>query len=217
MTVTGYEDSDGYDNDWSVSAFGICVSYSSGTRLESSLVRSVLRHSLGGLVLLAGMAAPAAGHAQAGPSAVTPAQAGALGSQAYLYGFPLLETERVRKTATSVRCPDAKGDSPVNSFSHAERFTTPANRTIVAPNVDTLYSIAHLDLGRGPVVLSHPNMGGRYFVFQFLDPYTNTIGYVGTRTTGRRGRTVRHHLVGPARPEGAPGRASCDRSPGGSG
>ena len=26
VTVTGYEDSDGYDSDWSVTAFGICVS-----------------------------------------------------------------------------------------------------------------------------------------------------------------------------------------------
>ena len=39
---------------------------------------------------------------------------------------------------------------------------------------------------RGPIVLRHPNLGRRYVVFQFLDPYTNTIGYVGTRATGRR-------------------------------
>ncbi|HEY2638198.1 MAG TPA: DUF1214 domain-containing protein [Solirubrobacteraceae bacterium] len=57
---------------------------------------------------------------------------------------------------------------------------------MVAPNVDTLYSIAHLDLGRGPVVLSHPAMGKRYFVFELLDPYTNVIGYVGERTTGSK-------------------------------
>jgi hypothetical protein len=133
-------------------------------------------------VLAAAAAAPSAGAA----AAVTPREAGGLGQQAYLYGFPLLEFLRVRRTATSVRCPDAKGDVPVNAFSNATRFATPAERTIVAPNVDTLYSIAHLDLGRGPVVLSHPSTGRRYFVFQFLDPYTNTIGYVGTRTTGAR-------------------------------
>ena len=122
-------------------------------------------------------------HGQGTPP-VSPGDASALGQQAYLYGFPLLEFLRVRSTATSVRCPDGKGNSPVNSFSNAARFATPAARTIVAPNVDTLYSIAHLDLGRGPVVLSHPNMGRRYFVFQLLDAYTNTVGYVGTRTTG---------------------------------
>jgi hypothetical protein len=133
------------------------------------------------LVALTG-AAPAS----AGVSPVTPAEAGAIGQQAFLYGYPLLEFTRVRKTATSVRCPDERGNSPVNSFSNARRFATPVSRTVVAPNVDTLYSIAHLDLGRGPVVLSHPGMGGRYFVFQLVDPYTNTIGYIGSRTTGAR-------------------------------
>ena len=91
------------------------------------------------LAVLAG-AAPAS----AGVSPLTPAEAGAIGQQAFLYGYPLLEFMRVRKTATSVRCPDARGNSPVNSLSNARRFATPASRTVVAPNVDTLYSIAHL-------------------------------------------------------------------------
>jgi hypothetical protein len=120
------------------------------------------------------------------PAAVTPAQATALGQQAYLYGLPLLEFLRVRRTMSSVRCPDGRGNAPLNAFSHATRFATPSDRTVVLPNVDTLYSLAQVDLGNGPVVLSHPGMGHRYFVFELLDPYTNVIGYVGTRTTGSR-------------------------------
>jgi hypothetical protein len=115
---------------------------------------------------------------------VSPEQATELGREAYRYGLPLLEFLRVRAEMTSVRAPDGRGNAPVNAFSHARAFATPRNRTVVAPNVDTLYSIAHLDLGKGPVVLSHPAMGRRYFGFQFLDPYTNVIGYAGTRTTG---------------------------------
>jgi hypothetical protein len=138
------------------------------------------------LALLAGALVLAAAAPGARAQAVTPAEARALGQEAFLYGFPLLELLRVRATATSVRCPDGQGNAPVNAFSTARGFATPADRTVVAPNVDTLYSIAHLDLGRGPVVLRHPDMGRRYFVFQLLDAYTNTIGYVGTRTTGRR-------------------------------
>ncbi len=117
-------------------------------------------------------------------SAPTPAEAQALAREAYVYGFPLLEFLRVRRTETSVRCPDGKGNGPINTFSNAKSFATPADRTVVAPNVDTLYSIAQLDLGKGPIVLSHPDMGSRYFVFELLDPYTNVVGYVGTRTTG---------------------------------
>jgi hypothetical protein len=117
---------------------------------------------------------------------VTAAQATTLGRLAYIYGFPLLEFLRVRKTQTSVRCPDRQGDAPVNSFSNARQFANPTDRTVVAPNVDTLYSLAQLDLGRGPVVLSHPDMGERYFVFELVDPYTNVVGYIGSRTTGSK-------------------------------
>jgi hypothetical protein len=127
-----------------------------------------------------------AGLASATPArAVTPDEATALGREAYTYGFPLLEFLRVRQTGTSVPCPSPLGAAPVNAFASSPSLATPLSRTVVAPNVDTLYSIAQLDLGQGPVVLSHPTLH-RYFVFQLLDPYTNTIGYIGSRTTGRR-------------------------------
>ncbi|MFN8112583.1 MAG: DUF1254 domain-containing protein [Solirubrobacterales bacterium] len=124
--------------------------------------------------------------ATAGSPAVTPEQATELGRQAYRYGLPLLEFMRVRKEQTSVACPDGKGSAPVNSFSNAKRFPDPEADTVVAPNTDTLYSIAHLDLSKGPIVLSHPGMGKRYFSFQLLDPYTNVIDFIGSRTTGSK-------------------------------
>lgn len=119
-------------------------------------------------------------------AAVNPVRAADLGVQAYVYGLPLMESMRVRATMTSIPCADEEGNAPVNAFSHAGGFPGPENRTIVAPNVDTLYSITHLDLGDGPVVLGHPDMGSRYFVFQLLDPYTNTVAYIGSRTTGSK-------------------------------
>ena len=145
------------------------------------------RHLPVALILVATAVAAGAQSASAGAgSAPTPAEAEAIGREAYRYGLPLLEFLRVRRENTSVRAPDGSGNAPVNRLSNARRFAGPENRTVVAPNVDTLYSIAQLDLGRGPIVLRHPNLGRRYVVFQFLDPYTNTIGYVGTRATGRR-------------------------------
>jgi hypothetical protein len=125
---------------------------------------------------------PAAPTAQAG--ALTAEEAEALGKQAYDYGFPLLEILRVRREQTSVECPDIRGNSPVNSFSHAGGFATPADTTVVAPNTDTLYSIAHLDLKKGPVVLGHPDMGKRYFSFALLDPYSNIVAIPGLRENG---------------------------------
>ena len=114
----------------------------------------------------------------------SPEEAEALGRQAYEYGFPLLEFLRVRGEQTSVRCPDMEGNSPVNSFSNAKGFARADDRTVVATNTDTLYSIAHLDLAKGPIVLSHPAMGKRYFGFELLDPYTNVIDIPGAREDG---------------------------------
>ena len=119
-------------------------------------------------------------------ASVSPEQARALGAQAYDYGFPLLEFNRVRREMTSVRCPDTRGNAPVNSFSNAGAFADANARTVVAPNTDTLYSIAHLDLAHGPIVIGHPRIGKRYYSFELLDPYTNVIDIPGLREDGGR-------------------------------
>ena len=51
-------------------------------------------------------------------------------------------------------------------------------------NNDTVYSIAQVDLGAGPVLLSVPDSGERYRVLQFVDAWSNNFAYVGTRATG---------------------------------
>lgn len=141
--------------------------------------RSLLAAAAASAVAAAGWVAPA----QAGLAGPSPAAAEELGHRAYLYGFPLLEFLRVRREQTSVRCPDGEGNSPVNSFANARGFARAEDRTVVAPNTDTLYSIAHLDL-RKPLVLSHPRMGERYYSFELLDPYTNVIDIPGQREDG---------------------------------
>src|SRR3954464_7724115 len=121
-----------------------------------------------------------------GAAAPTRDEAVQAGRDAFLYGFPLIDFLRIRRENTSVKVPDQRGNAPVNFFSHAPAFAEPRDRPVVAPNVDTLYSIAQVDLGKGPIVLSHPAMGRRYFVFELVDPYTNVVAYVGSRTTGTK-------------------------------
>ena len=60
----------------------------------------------------------------------------------------------------------------------------PGVQTVVAPNVDTAYSVGQLDLSGGPQVIDVPDTAGRYYVLQLLDLYSNTIDYIGRRTTG---------------------------------
>ena len=103
-----------------------------------------------------------------------------LGTQAYVYGYPLLDTDRVFRTSTSVNVPDGAGGGPVNRFSHIRRLANPADRTVVAPNHDTLYSMAWLDLTRQPIVAHMPMVRGRFVVFELLDPYTENFAEIGS-------------------------------------
>ena len=66
------------------------------------------------------------------------------------------------------------------------RLSNPAQRLVVLPNVDTVYTVARLQLEDGPLVLRVPDLRGRYYTMQFLDAYTNSFAYVGRRTTGTR-------------------------------
>jgi hypothetical protein len=137
-----------------------------------------------GLIATVVAALPAT--ADAGVPAPTPQQAADLGRQAYDYGFPLLDLLRIRHEMTSVPCPDGRGNAPVNHLANASKFATPDDVTVVAPNTDTLYSLAQIDLKKRPIVLRHPDMGKRFFDFELVDPWTNVIDYIGTRTTGSK-------------------------------
>ena len=85
---------------------------------------------------------------------------GALASEAYFYGYPLVADvdEVVRFTRTGMGSVPA---APFNQFSHARTLAGPAD-TFVTINNDTLYSIAQLDLSAGPLQLSVPDTGDRY-------------------------------------------------------
>ena len=111
----------------------------------------------------------------------------AMGKEAYTYGYPLNEFNLVRKA-------DLKLSAPLNVLANAQQLATPAAQGVVAPNTDTLYSLAQIDLGKGPVVLKVPEMdhglfNPRYWTFEFVEPYTNVVGYIGSRLNGSAGGT----------------------------
>src|SRR3954454_22853654 len=106
----------------------------------------------------------------------------ALAAEAFLYGFPLVfdleEVERFVRQGMGSLPPGA-----YNEFSHAEKLAG-ADDTFVSINNATIYSIAQIDVGGGPVLLDVPDAAGRYYVLQFVDAWTNNFAYVGHRATG---------------------------------
>ncbi|MRH87982.1 DUF1254 domain-containing protein [Nocardia sp. SYP-A9097] len=89
----------------------------------------------------------------------------AIAADAYVFGYPLVLLQAIA---------DASG--PVNRFLHSETLVSAANRLLPKGSVDTLYSLAWLDLATEPMVLQVPPMDpGRYWVLQVLDAWTNTL------------------------------------------
>ncbi len=106
-----------------------------------------------------------------------------LGYQAYLYGYPLVKLSELRYDW--VTNPKASFYAPLNFFHNKKELANHKNYTTGgSPNQDTQYSWGWMDLKNGPVILTHPDMGDRYFVFEIADMFSDNFAYVGKRTTG---------------------------------
>jgi hypothetical protein len=116
-------------------------------------------------------------------AALNVAEARELAEEAFIFGYPLVLMDVTREVMTATERPEELG-APVNQFAHMRAFPDPSFTAVVSPNADTLYSSAWLDVSREPVVLSLPDMNGRYYMVQIVDGWTNVIAAPGTRTTG---------------------------------
>ena len=113
-------------------------------------------------------------------------------AQAYLYGYPIVVMDETRKSM-QVGYPET--NKRVNHFTHVRVFPDHNFRNVVRPNVDTLYSIAWLDLSKEPLILTVPEMQGHYYVMPFMDAWTNVFASVGSRETGSQ--AGKYFITGP--------------------
>jgi hypothetical protein len=117
-----------------------------------------------------------------------------LATDAYIYGYPLVTMEMTRRVMTNV--PTAEGSrGPMGQFIKARQYPNSSFRDVTAPNADTLYTTAWIDVGAEPWVLSIPDMKDRYFLFPMLDGWTTVFQVPGTRTTGTGAQT--YAITGP--------------------
>ena len=113
---------------------------------------------------------------------------------AYIYGYSLITTNVTRVQMTNVPAVEAF-QGPVNNFINVKRYPPADYRGVSAPNADTLYSVAWLDLGKEPIVFTYPDMGKRYFLFPMYSMQMNVIESLGSRTTG--GKAGKFLVTGP--------------------
>ncbi len=93
-------------------------------------------------------------------------------NDAYIYAFPLVLTDATKTLSTNT---DGTliGRAPVNQLNHAKNLADASFRTVVTPNVDTVYSQAWLDISTEPMIYVLPE-ADRFCNVQLLDAWTNT-------------------------------------------
>lgn len=116
---------------------------------------------------------------------ITPDEARKISKEAYVYGFPLVDSYRILYSYFVDRNdPEYKAGWNEKVFNNARVFT-PDDVAMQTPNSDTPYSQLGLDLRTEPMILSVPAVEkGRYYSVEVNDLYTFISGYIGTRTTG---------------------------------
>lgn len=106
-----------------------------------------------------------------------------LGVEAYIYGYPLVTMEMTRRVMTNVEKPEGTR-APMGQFVRMREYPSAEFRDVTAPNADTLYTTAWIDVGQEPYVLTLPDAKDRYYLFPMLDGWTNVFQVPGKRTTG---------------------------------
>ncbi len=149
------------------------------------------------VALMVTIAAAALAAGSVGSASATQAeydQGYALGLDAYKYGLPLVTMNKTYANQTSINVSNGKGFGPPNRFNPVRQFAQPDDRSVVAPNYDTLYSIAWLNLNRQPQIIHVPHIKHRYFVIPMLDPFTEDFKNLGSVNKTKPGN---YAVVGP--------------------
>ncbi|MFO1396485.1 MAG: DUF1254 domain-containing protein [Burkholderiales bacterium] len=114
--------------------------------------------------------------------------------EAYMYAYPLVTMEVTRRVMTNVDKADGS-KAPMGQFARLRTYPAVDDHSVTAPNADTLYTLAWLDVSKEPWILSIPDMKDRYFLFPMLDMWTNVFQDPGKRTTGTKAQ--KYAITGP--------------------
>ncbi|MFN8391801.1 MAG: DUF1254 domain-containing protein [Bdellovibrionota bacterium] len=118
---------------------------------------------------------------------VTPTEARAIAKEAYIYGYPMVDSYRILH-AYFVDKSNPEYKASLNHIRNFARVFTPDDKAVQTPNSDTPYSFVGLDLRTEPVVLTVPPIEpNRYYSLQLIDAYTYNFDYISSRTVGNSG------------------------------
>lgn len=113
--------------------------------------------------------------------------------EAYVYAYPAVILELTRRASLNPS-EDGRVVYKTNTLYHSIALADASFQHVVAPNIDTVYSQAWLDLRKGALIFEKPKLD-RYVSIAFLDAYTNCENIIGTGGDGNQAQ--RYLITGP--------------------
>ncbi len=120
--------------------------------------------------------------------------ASSLAIQAATFGAQIVAMYNLRATVAF----GPKSKAPPGKIWLFDDIATPtiaAESGYVTPNVNVLYGFGFADLGHEPHILTAPDSGGRYYMIEICDMWTNAFAYPAGEHSGYKGGAFA--LVGP--------------------
>ena len=119
---------------------------------------------------------------------------GAYSGRCLHYGYPLVTFDMARRQQTNVSAAGRRA-RPVGQMIKMRSYPAVDNHCCAAPNADTLYTLAWLDVGSEPWIFGIPEMGDRYYIMPMLDGFSEVFNVASASATG--GRPQQYAIVGP--------------------
>ena len=117
-----------------------------------------------------------------------------VGLEEYVYGYPIVTMDVTREVLTAAST-SGEYSAPINQFARIRTYVSPDFKNVVRISVNSLWSHGFVDLDKEPMIVSVPDMDGRYIVVQGLNMWTDDFMSAGTRTNG--GKAGNYLIAGP--------------------
>lgn len=134
-------------------------------------------------ILALGLATAGAAYGAGQPGKPEPSRAFVQANATNAFVFGYAADGMMQRMSAEVLDPVTR-KAPFNAYYHYENLATPQVAPFRAPNNDTLYSTAWLDLRKEPAILSVPATHGRYYTAHVMDLHSETIANIGQRVYG---------------------------------
>ena len=86
-----------------------------------------------------------------------------VGSEEYVYGYPLVMMDVTRQVMTAA-ANTGEYSGPIDQFARLRAYVSPDFKDVGRISVNSLWSVVFLDLDKEPMIVSSPDMGDRFIV-----------------------------------------------------